>query len=115
MLLPEPCCFVPNEAGRGARILALGAADTSGALRSRTGARHHDNAVATWSPGDIPRVTASEWHLSFTLDDRCASFRAQFADEVIAECNRRVMLGVASAVHERRRPFARYGQERLER
>lgn len=34
---------------------------------------------------------------------------------MIAKCDCRVMLGVTGAVHERRRPFARHGKQRLER
>src|SRR5688572_15089805 len=40
---------------------------------------------------------------------------AQLPDQVIAECDRRVMLGVTGAVHERRRPFARHRKQGLER
>ena len=56
MLLPEP--VVSKEAGHWARILALGAADTSGALRSCTAARNHDN-VEPLSVGRSPANTGA--------------------------------------------------------
>ena len=80
MLLLEPACVAPNEAGHRARMLALGAADTSGALRSRTCARNHDNALAVLSFGAshanagaaLMRVEDWQVHLARNLRTRCS-------------------------------------------